>query len=468
MGKHSNDPYATDPSLTGSTPVAGSAPTMGSGVPLGENSETADIVQQARAREDGFLYGDDMVITNPPNWQHQDSKQLYHGATTNNDPGTAETASQDWIGHGGELEQIAGDLYSAITELGAAWVGRGAGSAQGALVGIANSSTQAGAAARTMGNRMSQQAAAAAEVKKMPPPKDFDPGQATKAMLAGGPAAMVADMKAQADEAKEIKAQQVAYFNAYTKSMSEIDSSTPSFGPESLGLKTVTGPAGPGAGSVGGVGASGVPAGSGPVGADSVNVNVAPTGHVAPVAAEQSVDAAGYAPAPPAAPAMGSAPVAGASAAPAPHAAPAPPSNAAAQFGGAAIGAGLGFAGGRLAAGGRTGASKEKAEDATTEASDTAASDVGASANQGASASSVAPQNPMVSSGGTVGGAGAHPPAGPMGAGMGAAGGQQGQEEEHTHASFLIEPDPDDAFGANEATPPPVIGAWFDDDEDGQ
>jgi hypothetical protein len=48
--------------------------------------------------------------------------------------------------------------------------------------------------------------------------------------------------------------------------------------------------------------------------------------------------------------------------------------------------------------------------------------------------------------------------------GMGA-GAQQQEDEEHTHASFLIDPDPDDTFGANEATPPPVIGAWAEEDD---
>ena len=50
--------------------------------------------------------------------------------------------------------------------------------------------------------------------------------------------------------------------------------------------------------------------------------------------------------------------------------------------------------------------------------------------------------------------------------GMAPHGAQGEQDEEHTHASFLIEADPDAAFGANQATPPPVIGAWSEDDED--
>src|SRR5699024_10586318 len=58
------------------------------------------------------------------------------------------------------------------------------------------------------------------------------------AILAGGPAAMASDLKEQHDEAEAVKAEQVRYFNSYTNAMSEVDSSTPSFGPESIGLES--------------------------------------------------------------------------------------------------------------------------------------------------------------------------------------------------------------------------------------
>jgi hypothetical protein len=45
----------------------------------------------------------------------------------------------------------------------------------------------------------------------------------------------------------------------------------------------------------------------------------------------------------------------------------------------------------------------------------------------------------------------------PMGAG--AATSAQ-DDEEHKMASFLVEPDPDSLFGADQATPHPVIGSW--------
>jgi hypothetical protein len=71
-------------------------------------------------------------------------------------------------------------------------------------------------------------------------------------------------------------------------------------------------------------------------------------------------------------------------------------------------------------------------------------------------------QQGVVSPSGTIGGSPAQPPMGGMGGGGGA---HQQEDEQHTHASFLIDPDPDETFGANQATPPPVIGAWSEDDD---
>ncbi|SFP54229.1 hypothetical protein SAMN05421810_102903 [Amycolatopsis arida] len=427
-----------------------STPAGGTAVPLGDNSAAETIVEQARGRSDGFQYDDERAIGSPPNWAAYDSNELYLSATVDNEPASAEATGQTWLGHASELDQVANELYTAISELGAAWVGQGAGAAQGALVAIANSGSQAAEAARTMGHRLGQQAAAAAELKKMPAGKEFDPGQELAEMLAGGPAALTPDMKAKFDECNAVKAQQVQYFNAFTKAMSEVDNTTPSFGPESLGLKPVaTNPDAVG-GSVGSVGAFGLAGGHGMV--DGVAGRVGgQLGAVASehVAASGDQGAPGAAPTP-AAPGAGSSVGVGAVA---PGQGPAPSGGGSnlGLIGGAALGAGLGAAGAKaLAKGNRSGSTKQSA------------AETGASANsgQGASAASVTPQGQgVVSPGGTIGG-GQVPPSGaaPMAPGMGAR--QAEEDKEHTHASFLIEPDPDDAFGANEATPPPVIGAW--------
>jgi hypothetical protein len=460
---HSDQPSATDP---------------GSLVPLGDNASAQNIVADARGRSDGFDMGSDRAIANPPNWNSQDSQQLYDGAVNNNDPGTAEATGHAWSHHGSELKAASDHLYNAISELGNAWVGRGAAGAQGALVAIANSGSQASEAAHTMSDRLARQATAASEVKKMPKPKDYDPKQAMAAALAGGPAALVADQKAQADAANDVKAQQVAFFNAYTQAMSEVDGSTPSFGPESLGMKpsgshnsisfnsvSSVGSAGPVQGLGGGAGdaifaSSGSGFGHGgafdarhaaALGPNGAHGGVAGFGHEA--AATLGGDAPGGT--------VSGTPTGTGTG----HVAP-----GGAQSGGGGnplgkIGMGLGIGGaagglGALASralgkGNRSGA---KAENDTTLAS--------AEGQAQSAASTQAPQQGLVSSAGTIGGQTPPPPGmGGMG-GMAPQGAQPQQDEEHTHASFLIEADPDEAFGANQATPPPVIGAWSEADED--
>lgn len=447
-----------------------------SSVSLGDSSSSADIVQQARGRSDGFDMGSDRAIPNPPNWNAQASQQLYAGAVNNNDPGTAEATGQAWAHHGNELKQASDHLYNAITELGAAWIGQGAGAAQGALVAIANSGAQASEAAHTMSDRLAKQAAAAAEVKKMPAPKEFDPKQAMAAALAGGPDAMAADQKAQFDAANDVKTQQVAFFDAYTKAMSEVDNSTPSFGPESLGMKPTAGHNSvsfssignvAGTGPVQGLGAADAYAGQG-LGASGFGGHGAqlaghsgPGGPLGGHGAVGGVGGVGVGPdGSPLAGAGGTGTAAAASA----SGAQAPTSSGSGGLGGigkalglGALGGGLGYAGARtLGAGNRSGSKKQ--DDSTEAASN--------SQQQAQSAAAAnAPQQGVVSSGGTIGGQPTPPPNMNMGGGMGAHGAHAEQEEEHTHASFLIEADPDEAFGANQATPPPVIGAWTEDED---
>lgn len=447
--------------------TSSSVPAPGSAVAMGSNSAANDIVASARSSSGGFEMGGDRAIGNPPNWQAQESHQLYVGATTDNDPGTAEATGQHWAKHGTELKQASDDLYNAITELGNVWVGHGAAGAQGALVAIANSGTQASDAAHTMSDRLARQAAAAAEVKKMPAPRDYDPKQAMTAALAGGPAALAADQKAQADAANDVKAQQVAFFNAYTQAMSEVDSSTPSFGPDSLGMKPTAshfnGNSFNNVNNIGhtdGPGALGSPASFGTVGAHGAVGGAAVAGHGAP--AHVSADSGKYGTSGfeggsglAGGTGVGVGAASGVGAAPA---AAAPASTGGSGLGSAlglgAIGAGAGLAGGKLGEGNRSGSRKEE-EGKTSAASEH---------QSGQSAASAAPQQQgVVPAGGTIGQSqGGMSPMGGMG-GAGAHGAGE-EDEEHTHASFLIEPDPDDAFGANQATPPPVIGAWSDDD----
>ncbi|MFD2417558.1 hypothetical protein [Amycolatopsis pigmentata] len=429
-------------------------PSEGAPVQLGDNDESAAMVQQARNSAGGFDYGSDRAIGSPPNWASQESEQLYRGATQNNDPATAEATGQAWRNHGEELHQAANDLYNAISELGNVWIGKGASSAQGALVGIANSSQQAGDAAHTMAARLAQQAAAAAEVKKMPAPKTFDPAQHTAAMLAGGPAAMCADMKKQSDEAKAVHAQQVRYFNAYTQSLSEVDHRTPSFGPASLGL--------PPDGNIGATHASSVGGASGIAG----GVSVGSVGAVAAGFSEGGRGGSGFgvrggqgAAGGPGGPVggLGGGLPGGETSGAGPGASSGVPTSS--SGGAAALGAGIGLAATGLgAAAGRAVLGKGNKSGAKQSDATATASTDNAEQQQG----HVGPQNQgLINSGGTIGGSQAAPP--PT---MGGGGAQPEEDQEHNRASFLVEADPDEAFGANVATAQPVIGAWDEDEDD--
>ncbi|MEV6873690.1 hypothetical protein [Amycolatopsis sp. NPDC051128] len=446
----------------------------GSLVPLGDNSASQDIVANARDRSDGFDIGDDRAITDPPNWNAQSSKTLFKSATQNNFPETATAAGHAWAHHGNELKQASDHLYNAIAELGNAWVGQGAAGAQGALVAIANSGSQASEAAHTMSDRLARQRDAAEQVKKMPPALDYDPKQSMAALLAGGPAALNNDLKVQQDAADDVKAQQVAMFNAYTQAMSEVDSTTPSFGPESLGMKPTGSHNSVSFNSVGSVGSAGPVQGLPGGGADAIFASGGAGfgGHGGALGAQHAGvgpnaahGAAGFGhdagvlggDAPGGGPVTGAGTATGAG-----HVAP-----GGAQSGGnplSKIGMGLGLGG---VAGG-LGALASRALGAGNRSGSKADNDTSLASADGqaqSAASAQAPQQGVVSSAGTIGGQTPPPPnMGGMG-GMAPQGARPEQDEEHTHASFLIEADPDEAFGANQATPPPVIGAWSEDDE---
>lgn len=439
-------------------------------VQLGDSSDSAGIVSSARGRSDGFEIGADRAITNPPNWESAPSSQdLWNQANLGNDPSTATSIGQSWGSHGSKLNQASNDLYNAISELGSAWVGQGAAGAQGALVAIANSSSQASEAATTMSDRLQKQADAATKVKLMPKPTDYSPEKAMGQALAAGPVGMITDQKPLADQDKEVRAEQARFLEAYTKEMSEVDGSTPSFGPESLGMKptaTHNNTSFSGVGNVGGghldSGAvSGTPVLTGTHGYGGPQGGAAAV-HGGPdsgVFSQAGHSPAVNASAPSSGLGAGAGVASGAGAPMTPHAPASGGSGLGQALAAGALGGGLGYAGAKaLGQGNKSGA---KDSDSTA----AAATDNAVPAQS--AASQALPQQGLVSSSGTIGG-GPTPPMQGMGGGgmgMGAQGAQAEQEEEHTHASFLIEPDPDDAFGANEATPPPVIGAWTEDDD---
>ncbi|MBA0127878.1 hypothetical protein H0B56_20220 [Haloechinothrix sp. YIM 98757] len=461
----------------------------GSGPLTGSDGRHEELVAALRAGDQGFMFGDDRAITNPPNWASRDSTQLYNGATMRNDPGMVDATGQAWSNHGTALSDVANGLFEAISQLGHAWIGQASGAAQGTLAAIARSSESAGEAARAMGARMTEQAAAAAEVKKMPPPREFDAEQALQAMLEGGPEAMTADLKAQSDAARDVKEQQIAYCNAYTAALQQTDDRTPSFGPESLALRPVVDSGGSGGAGIGGYG-TGVGIGAGG-GAAALGT----TGAAAqePVPARGVVAAGGtaaghqQAPVQTAPPSPGTAGPAG----PVTTSGNAPVSGsggpgAGVTAGAAALAAGVGVGGAKAMAKANRSGSKQRPADGENNAQ--AGEQQASEEQQPPEDSGTAPAAPEQTSatanqapaGGTAGqsaqGYGAQaaaggpvPPAGtPMGGGgagmAGGAGASAGGDEDRVHESYLIEPDPDELFGPGEAMTPPVIG-MIDEEE---
>ena len=385
--------------------------------------------------------GDDRAIGDTPNWDGFDSKALYNFATQNNSPTTADDLGRTFNTGGNGLADAANGLLDAVTQLDGAWSGVAADSARAALAPLAQAAGQAGQTAQMMGVQMSRQSVAATEVRKLPPPQDFDQQQSLNAMLAGGPAAMQADLKAQKDASDAVKREQISYLNTYTQAMNSVDSQTPSFVPPPAGQikpgsggdARITGSAVPYSGSHGTVShlagsgdTSGTTTGVGPRGTGSntgtgTGIGV---GDTFPGAGQNTgTSAAGYTP---------PAPV---STTPTTATAPGAPGSGAPQQGGFGAGfSGFGGAGG-AGAGGAEGTGRG-----------------GLGTNTGA-------RGPVPTGVGGQGVAG-QGAAGRGAGGMGAGGGRRNGEDddEHERPAFLVEGDPEGTFGSDQLTAPSVIG----------
>jgi hypothetical protein len=390
--------------------------------------------------------GDDRVLGDTPNWEGFTSEQLYDFATKNNEPPSADSLGRAFNDGGNSLADAANGLLDAVTRLDGAWSGVAADSARSALAPLAQAAGQAGQTAQMMGVQMSRQSLAAAEVRKLPPAKTFDRQRSMQAMLAGGPAAMQADLKAQKEAADAVKREQVSYLDAYTQAMSAIDAQTPSFVPPKGRIQPGHGgdaritaspvayasrhgrgeqPTSTGAPSGG---YTGVGPGAGAGLAD--NPDGSDLGDFTLPGSLPGTSTAGFNPG-------GTAPV---SAPSAPVGAPAPPAAPAAGAGG--FGGAFGNFGGAVSGGAGAGSVPG------------ASGQPGESARGGTGARGPVPA--------AVAGQGA---AGRGAAGMGGAGGRRQDEEddERDKPSFLLEGDPEGTFGNDQLAAPTVIGADEDD-----
>jgi hypothetical protein len=205
-------------------------------MPDEDRSTTQEIQQhintsQAAELAPAVRMGDDRAIGDTPNWDGFDTVELYDFATKNNSPTTADDLGRAFNTGGNSLADAANGLLDAVTALDGVWSGVAAESARKALAPLAQAAGLAGQTAQMMGVQMSQQSVAATEVRKLPPPEEFDHQQSLNAMVTGGPLAMQKDMKAQKDAADATKREQITYLNTYTSSLVNVDAQTPSFVP---------------------------------------------------------------------------------------------------------------------------------------------------------------------------------------------------------------------------------------------
>ena len=418
-------------------------------MPDEDRSTTQEIQQsinqsQATDLADGVRMGDDRAIGDTPNWANYDSEQLYNFATQNNSPYTADDLGRAFNDGGNSLAEAANGLIDAVGRLDGAWSGVAADSAKTALQPLAQAAGTAGTTAQLMGVKMSQQSVAASEVRKLPPAQDFNQQQSLNAMVTGGPAAMQADLKVQKDAADAVKREQISYLTAYTTSMAAVDAQTPSFVPPEERIGTggsssssfsgssvsipTTGTGGPNVrgGTTTGAPSSqytgvGGPNGSGSPGFTGNDPNQTDQSGFTPLPGVNT-GTSGYTP-------------------PTTTAAPStfgPSGGTAGNVPGAGAG---GFGGGFGSFGGNA----------------AGGAGAGAGSGTGGNPSSTGPRGMTpagMGPGGTAGGRGG---AGGMG-GAGRGKGDGEEDKEHERPAYLVEGDPESAFGNDQLTAPPVIG----------
>jgi hypothetical protein len=406
----------------------------------------ADVaVDQSARLAPHVRMGDDRVIGSPPNWEAMTSTELHAAATQRNSPDTADNLGRAFNDGGNRLAEAANRLLTAVAKLDAAWSGKAADAARGALIPLAESVGQAGVAAQLMGAQMARQTAAASEVRKLPPPQEFDYQSELRQALANpNPVAGMADMQAKKEQADAVKREQVAYLNAYTQTMSAVDSQTPSFIEPAASISggdgsssritgggidyrgpagdphqgTAPAPGGPGRGvAMPGFGAPGDPA----AGGDGENQEIAALPGFG--TSGLNTGASGYAPG-------------------APHTAPGLPGGIAPGAPAGAPGAGSGGFGNAFGSFGGPAAGGAPGRGPSAAAGLPGAAEAAGSGGRGAG---------PVAGAARAGAAGT----GPMAGGRG---GRKEEDEEHDRPSYLIEGDPEGAFGSDEPTAPPVIG----------
>jgi hypothetical protein len=380
-------------------------------------------------------------------WWGYTSHELYVFATDCNSPEMVTTAVDQWWSKANALRDTSTALLNDVGGVMSTWRGVAADKARAILEPLALWSGAAAGNADRLRQNLRKAGDAAAHLKGMPRPvEEFNLQAELDIALAGSPAA-AADLNARQLQAQAVKAEQVRYLEQYEATMAAVYDALPDFH-----LAPVAGPTegDTGSGNRGtGVPAPNVPAPNAPV------VRSQPPAPRAPASASNTADTtSGRRPARPSTrttvPATFVSPdVTGARPRSGPPSSgpPAPegdhPARSGPLVGGGVSGTpgegrrpidGRGFGGGRGAVGGGGRVFGEsRAVGGTTRGPDPAATE---------RTSLVAPRR------------------GAETAPVGATGKRPDREEdaEHERPSYLVERDPEDVFGTNERTAPPVIG----------
>lgn len=428
------------------------------------------------------------------NYRGLSHRELYD-AVHQAQPSDVQAISESWTDCGNELVEVQDKLASSIASSESGWSGPSAEKARHAVAGIGNHAVEAGQGAQLAGTLMERQAQALTTARSMPKPPEhpFDPHEAAVRLQSiQDPAAREVQRKKdqqQQDAEKKAHDEAARVVETYDKTSTHISKLQPAFAPAPSEAKGGGGGGvtGGGGGSVGGGGGGSVMpgvsggggswpgshgGGYGGGGGGSTGPNGPGSGGYGggtggaggggvgepPVVmpSHTSTSSAGGFPGPGTGGPAGPGGLNGLPGGGGEYGGRGPGGPGWNSGGYTGMGAGPrgisgafdeGVGGGRMGAG-RAGASAAGA------GSRSAASEA---AGGRAGAGMGAAEERAMGRGG-AGGRGGVGGRGMMGGGRGA--GRGGEDDEHKTPSYLQEPDPDEIFGTDEKTAPPVIGDW--------
>lgn len=370
------------------------------------------------------------------NYQAMSHQDLYNAVHVNMDPGGIGDASHAWTKLGELLGTMSQQMSEASNSSASGWTGAAADNARALHSAAAQWSANASNGAQLAATNLAAQSAAAQTAQtSVPPPRNFSFWDGVKDLAAAGispvlGASMLTGQLTEQSAAHTAAAQAV---QAYDQNLGQSSQEMPA-----VSSPPVMGSAGGSAGGTGLGGGGGYGSGGGGYGSAGGAPHMpSPNVPNMPNAGTTAQGAGAYSGAPASAPWQGGGLA---------NSAVSDPSGG---YGGLPMGGYSATGAGGYGVGGAGGAR------AGYGASGMGGAPSGARSGVGAPSASSAEYGAM--NGGAAGARGAAGQPG-MGGPMGAARKRGGEDIEHRHASYLIEPDTNSIFGTDQKTVPPVIG----------